>query len=136
MRRLCSLVLLFAVCSGCMNLNATNGSGNVISESREVKDFSGIQLSGSGKLIIEQSDTESLTITSDDNLLSDLTSEVHNHTLMLGTRDFLNINPSKIVTYKLLVKNLNSISVSGGAEIDAKGLRTDALDVNVSGAGD
>jgi hypothetical protein len=75
-------------------------------------------------------------ITADDNLLPDLTSNVENHTLVLGTKNFAGINPSTLVTYKLLVKKLNSISISGGAEIDAKGLRTDSLDVNVSGAGD
>src|SRR5204862_5664202 len=108
----------------------------VISESRPVKDFTGLELHGSGKLIIEQSDVESLTVTADDNLLPDLTSEVRNSRLVLGTKDFLNINPTGFVTYKLLVKKLNSIDVSGGAEIDAKGLLTDSLSVNVSGAGD
>ena len=132
----CALVLLLALGSGCGNLDARHGSGNVISESRTVKDFTGIELSGSGKLIIEQSDVESLTITADDNLLPDLTAEVRNSTLMLGTRDFININPTGLVTYKLLVKKLNSIGVSGGAEIDAKGLRTDSLKIGVSGAGD
>jgi hypothetical protein len=121
---------------GAIGFDARNGSGNVISESRSVKDFTGVEVNGSGKLIIEQSDVESLTITADDNLLPDLTSEVRDSTLRLGTRDFLNLNPTGSVTYKLFVKNLNSIGISGGAEIDAKGLRTDSLTVRVSGAGD
>lgn len=137
--RKCIYVAVFALAVGltaCGSLGATQGSGNVISESRTVKDFRAIQLSGSGKLVIEQSDVESLTITADDNLLRDLTSDVQGKTLLLGTREFTSINPSKIVTYKLLVKSLNSINVSGGAAVEAKGLLTDSLDINVSGAGD
>jgi len=128
--------LLVIGAAGCHAMDAMHGSGNVISESRSVKDFTGIELSGSGKLIIEQSDVESLTITADDNLLPELTSEVRDSKLILSTKDFININPTGSVTYKLLVKKLNSIGVSGGAEIDAKGLNTDSLDVRVSGAGD
>lgn len=93
-----------------------------------------MDLSGSGKMIIEQSDVESLSITADDNLLPYLTSEVHGSRLSLSTKDF--IRPTGPVTYELLVKKLKSISISGGAQIDAKGLATDSLDVSVSGAGD
>jgi hypothetical protein len=133
----CAVVLMLALsASGCHALDAMHGSGNVISESRSVKDFTGIELSGSGRLIIEQSDVESLTITADDNLLPELTSEVRDSKLILGTKEFININPTGLVTYKLLVKKLNSLRVSGGAEIDVKGLRTDSLSVGVSGAGD
>jgi len=131
------LALVLALSAvGCDAIDAKNGSGNVISESRSVKNFTGLELHGSGKLIIEQSDVESLTITADDNLLPDLTAEVRDSKLVLGTKDFLNLNPTGFVTYKLLVKKLNSIVVSGGAEIEAKGLLTDSLSVNVSGAGD
>jgi hypothetical protein len=72
--------------AGCGAIDAKNGSGNVISESRSVTDFTGVELSGSGKLIIEQSDVESLTITADDNLLPDLTAEVRDSRLLLGTK--------------------------------------------------
>jgi hypothetical protein len=130
-----ALVLGFAA-AGCHAIDAKDGSGHVISESRSVKDFTGVELSGTGKLIIEQSDVESLTITADDNLLPELTSEVRDSKLMLGTKNFINLNPTGSVTYKLLVKKLNSIGISGGAEIDAKGLLTDSLTVGISGAGD
>jgi hypothetical protein len=137
MKNLYAVALMMVLgLTACGPMVATNGSGNVISESRAVKNFDAVHLSGSGKLVIEQSDVESLTITADDNLLRDLTSEVEGHTLKLSTRDLTFIHPSQIVTYKLLVKDLNSINVSGGAAVDAKGLRTRSLDINVSGAGD
>lgn len=138
MRGKCSaLVLALAFASaGCDMIDGTSGSGNVVSESRAVKDFTGVQLGGSGKLIIEQSDVESLTITADDNLLKYLTAEVRDHKLILGTKDLHIISPTAGVTYKLLVKKLNSIGISGGAEVQAKGLSTDSFTVGVSGAGD
>ncbi len=136
-REYCVLAVIFAFgAAGCGAIDARVGSGNVISESRPVQDFTGIELNGGGRLLIEQSDVESLTITADDNLLPDLTAEVRDAKLVLGTKDFVNIRPTGLVTYKLLVKKLNSIGVSGGAQIDVKGLRTDSFTVGVSGAGD
>jgi hypothetical protein len=121
--------------SGC-GLNSTKGSGNIISEARSVQDFTSVELSGSGTIVIEQSDAESLTITTDDNLLPYLTSEVVGSRLKLGTKDGKNIDPSKDVTYKLLVKRLNGIVIAGGGDVDAKGLLTDSLSVDIAGAGD
>jgi len=132
--RLVLMLWALAIVAGCGS--GTRGSGTVTSDSRKVSDFTGVELNGSGKLIIEQSDIESLSITSDDNLLPLLTSEVQGSTLKLGTKDFMSVKPTNGITYKLLVKKLNSIGVSGGAEIDAKGLLTDSLSIAVSGAGD
>ena len=60
------------------------GSGNVITESREVSGFNGVSHTGIGRVTITQGDTESLTIQADDNLMEYITSEVKNDTLELG----------------------------------------------------
>ncbi|MHB9034291.1 MAG: hypothetical protein ACYC6L_14735, partial [Anaerolineae bacterium] len=45
-----------------------NGSGNVITETRDVGSFSGVQLSAVGQMKITQGDKDSITITADDNV--------------------------------------------------------------------
>ena len=137
MRRIsCTIGLVLALGGSGCGLNSTKGSGNIISEPRSVKDFTSVELSGSGTIVIEQSDAESLTITTDDNLLPYLTSEVVGSRLKLGTKDGKGVDPSKDVTYKLLVKKLNGITIAGGGDVDAKGLLTDSLSVDIAGAGD
>jgi len=122
--------------SGCDFGPSIRGSGTVISEARQVQDFTGIQLMGSGKVVIEQSDKESLSVRTDDNLLEHIVTVVEDGTLKLYTKNYVSLNPTAGVTYTLLVKKLNNIGVSGGAEIEANGIHTDSLIVAVSGAGD
>jgi Putative auto-transporter adhesin, head GIN domain len=59
------------------------GFGQIGNESRQVSGFSKVELNGSGELTIEQTGTESLTISAEDNLLPKLSSEVSGDTLVL-----------------------------------------------------
>ncbi|HWL48440.1 MAG TPA: DUF2807 domain-containing protein, partial [Acidimicrobiia bacterium] len=62
------LMLLSAlVASSC--IVGVEGSGNVITESREVSDFNEIVLGGSGRVMVEVTGTESLTIEAEDNIM-------------------------------------------------------------------
>jgi len=124
-----------AVLAGCV-LTGISGSGNVVTEQRSVSGFSAVSLSGSGKLLIEQTGTESLTITADDNLLPHIKSDVGGGRLELGTKEFgVNIRPSTDITYKLTVRNLSSLDISGSGSADAKGIQTDKLKIDISGSG-
>ena len=71
------------------------GSGNIKTESREVKDFTGVEVAGSAKLIVQQGEIESLTITADDNLLQHLTAEVQSSKLILGTKGRVSLRPQR-----------------------------------------
>jgi hypothetical protein len=111
------------------------GSGNIETESRSVSDFTAVEVSGSAKVILEQGDTESLTITADDNLLQYIKSEVHGPKLSLGTEGLVSISPTEEIVYKLSVKKLNGLVISGDVSVEASGVRTESLTVAVSGAG-
>ena len=72
-------ILLITACSLSTiqdSRDVITGSGNVITESRDVSGFDGVSHTGIGRVIITQSDTESLTIEADDNLMEYITSEV------------------------------------------------------------
>jgi predicted small secreted protein len=127
------LVLLALLLSGC-GLNSVSGSGNITSESRTISGVSSVSLAGTGQLIIEQTGNEALTITADDNLLPYLSSDVRGSKLVLGIKDGTNISPSKEVVYRLEVKKLDEIEVSGAGTVEAKGINTDRLSVNGAGS--
>ena len=84
---LLTIGLLFITACG---LGTIQGSGDVITESRDVSGFDSVSLSGIGRVIITQGDDESLTIETDDNLMKYITSEVRDGTLELGDTDNAN----------------------------------------------
>ena len=140
------LILAAAVmaCSTPFRPRLIQGSGNVIEEDRDVSGFDRISMAGAGKIIITQGDRESLIVETDDNLLEYIRTEVKGDTLEIdftkdlllssGTRDSL--EPSAGFVFRISVIDLEAISVSGAADIQAEKLKTNQLEINFSGAGE
>ena len=116
--------------------DAVTGSGTQRTESRVVRGFSTIELTGSGNVIIEQNGTESLSIEAEDNLLADLTSDVSNGTLRLGTNEGATLHPTLPVTYRVTVEDLTGLQLSGSGSVTAAGITTPAISIDISGSGD
>jgi hypothetical protein len=137
MRRLLisCLVLSSVLAAGCFGPVVT-GSGKVITEPRNVSGFSAVSLDGSGRLVIEQTGSESLAITGDDNLLPYIESNVSGKTLTLGEKSGTNISPSKDIVFKLTVKSLDNSDISGSGAADVKGVQGHALKIDISGSGE
>src|SRR5688500_278447 len=60
------------------------GSGNITREQRQVEDFTGIDLSAVGEVVVTQGEVASLTVETDDNLHAALQSDVRDGTLYLS----------------------------------------------------
>ena len=106
-----------------------------MSEPRKVRNFDSVSLTGIGRLIIIQTDKESLTIQAEDNLLPYIETQVKGRTLTIGIRDFVSITPREKITYFLSVKDLSVLQISGLGDIHLSGLHTDKLSVEFSGGG-
>lgn len=131
-----ALLLGFSACSVSVPaVGVTQGSGAVKTETRSVSGYSAVNLSGVGTLDIRQTGTESLTVTSDDNILPLLTSSVSGNTLRLGLKLGSNPRPTKGIVWNLTVKSLSSITISGAGAVNAQGLTAQAMDLVISGAG-
>jgi Putative auto-transporter adhesin, head GIN domain len=126
---LLAVVLLVSACS------ITKGSGQVVTETREVSGFTKVELSGSAELTVEKTGTESLSISAEDNLLPQLTSDVSGDTLILGTKPNTSILPTKPITYSVTVKDLTGIAVSGSGSVRVSNLMTNSLATKISGSG-
>jgi hypothetical protein len=128
-------VALLAVGSAVTACSATTGSGQLATQSRQVSGFTSIQLTGVGELNIDQTGTESLTVSAEDNLLPLLTSRVEGDTLILGEKPNTRIVTTKPITYALTMKDITGLAVSGSGTINAPKLTTAALRVEISGSG-
>lgn len=112
------------------------GSGDNVTETREVSNFDRINLEGSGEVVIVQSGEESLVIEADANLLPNVTSEVSGGTLTLALESGNSGIFSSKITYKVGVDDLVGASIEGSGDITAESLETDSLDVDISGSGE
>ena len=62
--------------------------------------------------------------------------DVHGGTLELGTKEMTNLNPTEDIVFKLTVKKLDELDISGSGKADVKRLDQDRLQVRISGSGD
>lgn len=129
------LTLTLGACSITFPISGVQGSGTLKTETRSVSGFSRVTLSGVGTITIRQTGTESLTITTDDNILPLLTSTVSGGVLTLGVKPANNLNPTKGITWNVTVRDLTGITLSGAGTIDVQDLTTSSLTTLVSGAG-
>ncbi|MBG7610115.1 MAG: DUF2807 domain-containing protein [Anaerolineae bacterium] len=134
-----TLMVLSLACRATPFFDRTiEGSGNLITESRDVSGFDRVNLSGYGQVIVEVGDEESLTVTTDDNIMPYVRSEVKNNTLVLDFEDKgfdRGYNPSDGITFNLVVKNLSRVDISGAGSMEVNGLETEKLRIDLSGAG-
>jgi Putative auto-transporter adhesin, head GIN domain len=128
-------IVMIATAAMLTACSVTTGSGNVVSESRTVSGFTKIDLSGAGDVIIEQNGTEALTIEAEDNLIPKLTSEVVNGTLRLGEKSNLTIHLTKPVTYRVSMKDVSGLMISGSGTVTASTITAPSLAVDLSGSG-
>lgn len=131
-RRALALLAVGSVVTAC---SATAGSGQLATQSRQVSGFTSVELTGVGELSIDQTGTESLTVSAEDNLLPLLTSRVEGDTLILGKKPNTRIVTSKPITYTLTTKDITGLAVSGSGTINAPKLTTAALRIEISGSG-
>jgi hypothetical protein len=110
------------------------GSGVVTSEDRPVAGFNQVNFTGLGEAEIVQSDNESLTIEAEQNLLPYITSQVRGNELVIGVRPGVSLTPTEPIRYKLNLKDLSAIDVSGMGQVNMAGLKTGSLSITGSGA--
>ncbi len=114
---------------------AIYGSGKIIEETRDVRSFDAIDVSGAYKVYLYQGDEEKLLIEADDNLMEYIRTQVRGGKLFLDTR---NVSFRRAtVNAHVTVKDLEEIKASGAVKIIGQTpLKLEHLRVNVSGASD
>src|SRR5947207_2950111 len=80
----------------CSGKDCIKGSGNIVTQTRQVGKFTAISLDSIGDLTVERTGTDLVTVTTDDNVQPIVTAEVKNGTLVLAERGCRNCSPTKI----------------------------------------
>jgi len=133
---ICVAALAACTTSGTNIIGGVAGSGNVQTETRDVSNFTAVELNTSGNLIIQQGENQALTIEAEDNLLPLLTSEIVDGRLLLGIKLGSSFSSTRPIIYRLTVKNLEAITLNASGDIQASDLAVDgdlALRINGSG---
>ena len=130
------LLLLVAMLAVTACNAVITGSGDLITETRQVSNFDRIELSGSGEVIVTQAGSESLSIETDDNVMEHVKAEVEGGTLKLGFEKGVNIISSTRLIFYVGVDDLTGLAISGSGDVEADLLETDRLEAEVSGSGD
>lgn len=130
-----SAVILIPLLAGACgsDIDGVQGSGDVQSEERTVAGFDTILLEGGGRIFVDVSETESLTIEAEDNLLPLLSSEVIGGRLELRTSE--SISPTRPIIYTIGAAAFEGISIVGSGDLVATNLDCASFDASIAGSG-
>jgi hypothetical protein len=128
------IALLAMLSTGCIaEVIGIEGSGNVITENRDVSGFDEIVLSGSGRVVVDVTGTESLSIEAEDNIMPELETEVRDGKLMLETRR--SIDPTVEIVYTITAAAIDGVTISGSGTVTVTGVDGTDFVADISGSG-
>ena len=131
------MVVFFTVCfTGCsavIGLFSEVGNGTIVTQEREIENFTAIEISGAYSTEIIIGDKPSISIEADENLLEFITTE--NDGDKLGIRNSKSIYSSHGIRIKVTVPDLNKLQFSGAGSVYVENISADKFNVRLSGAG-
>ena len=142
MKRTCVSILLIALfflpslACGSFTTNSVVGSGEVINQAIDVGGFDHVTLEGFGTVFIEQGQTESLSVQTDENILPLLDIRVRGKELILGVKEGFNVTPSHGIIFNLTAKDLNRLTLAGSGALEVGPVQANDMTVSLLGSGD
>jgi hypothetical protein len=130
LRRLTALLLSMTLLAAC----GPSGSGNVVSEDRDVGAFDSIEVSGgiALRLTTDPEAATAVTVTYDDNIIDLIATEVDGSTLKIESRGSYTTIGGEDRFVEVSVANLQGLTASGGANVVGEG-SVGVLDLRASG---
>ena len=118
---------------------SVSGSGMIKTETRDLPDLESVFVEYPAEVTIRQGEKQSLTITADDNLLPQISTEVQDGKLIIKNSERnwnQRVRSSEPMQIVVTVRELNEVAFSSAGKLKIEGLESDSLTVTVSGAGD
>lgn len=112
-----------------------SGSGNVVTEEREASGFTAVTLNGVGQLVIDQTGSETVAITADDNFLPYIETRVSGGRLIISIAENTTFNNVTELTYHVTVAELDRMELNGFGDIRVQHLDQPSWNVTLSGGG-
>jgi hypothetical protein len=126
--------ILFTGCNLNLAINGKDGSGNIIRHTQQMPSFNAVVLEISGNVYITQGNEESVTVETDDNIMSYLETKIINGTLHISSSR--NIDPTRLNIW-VKMKNVNGLTIEGSGNIYADSpISTNDIALDIEGSGD
>ncbi len=114
--------------------NMEKGSGRMVTEQRDVGSFERIESNIGADITVSIGATQSVSLTYDDNLIGYVTTKVKGRKLVIeSSRSFSSSSDCQI---KIVVPQLEEVSVGGSGKIEVVGLDADRFAVELDGSAD
>jgi len=130
-------LLSFFLYPGCNksseDIETIHGSGNIVSQIRTVDECSGIILQNTGNIFLTQSDTQSIRIEADDNIIDKIEASKDDENLEVG----LMKGSYSEITCKIYVslKSIRSLLINGSGNINVENIKCEMLNCKINGSG-
>lgn len=129
-----SLLLMTNVVNAQFGTSA-RGNGKVVTNERNVSDFTAISIISSADVVLTQGDKIAVIVETDENLQEKVTTKVSGGDLEIGIKGSIS-RVTKMTVYVTVV-NLQRVNISGSGDVDSKGvIRGNDLEIHINGSGD
>jgi Putative auto-transporter adhesin, head GIN domain len=116
---------------------AVVGTGDVITENRDLRDFTGVSSAIAADIEVRQSATFKVTLEGQKNILDLLETEVRDGRLKISFRKGYSMKYKKNIIIHVEAPNFAYLGMAGSGNVWAEGALTgEKLDISVSGSGD
>ena len=126
------IIIIFFIKNN-LTKNNIQGSGNIISESRELNNFTSIILLGSIDVNIKTSESNNCVVVADDNLIPYIKTEVVNNKLNISLNESYSSEEKLVVNIN--TPNFDEVSLFGSGDINILDFKNNNLSLNISGSG-
>src|SRR5210317_1531947 len=101
-----------------INGKSAQGSGNIITEEREVSEFNKVHLKGSGNVFLTLGEKQTLRIKTDDNIMPLIETDVSGKKLTISHGKHY-LRPTVFEVF-ITVNNLEDVAISGSGNVRGK----------------
>ena len=108
------------------------GSGNLVTEARDLNDFTGVNVSSIFQVEITAQQEFAVEVEADDNLLRLIKTEVHNG--ILHIEPIGRITSENGLKVRIFAPDIDNIQASGASKINLSGVKNEELRVDMGGA--
>jgi Putative auto-transporter adhesin, head GIN domain len=129
-----ALLYEFDVFARSSTTSGTEGSGVAATQTRDVAPFQSVELAGGNNVVIHVGGKQAVVVKADDNLLDHVTTNVESGTLVIGNTPG-SLTTKSPMSVEVTVPTLNALTLAGGGNIVANGIKAESLSVALSGAG-
>lgn len=111
------------------------GFGDLETEEREARDFTGISSTGTCTVYITTGDSYSLELKAQPQILDVMTTNVKNGILNIGFHPDYNIKTDEKISATIVVPSIEFVSLTGLGDVEISGEKQAYLDIHITGNG-